>query len=84
MVRSWARPIILATARAAGERGLHRTVHAPRAIRPPFTRVRRGDGRLTRGPTRRADVELQFSDEAMALARERGGVMALDFIPPLG
>jgi hypothetical protein len=29
-------------------------------------------------------VELQFSDDAMALARERGGVMALDFIPPLG
>ena len=39
---------------------------------------------LRDAPTKRAAVELQFSDEAMALARERGGVMALDFIPPLG
>jgi hypothetical protein len=60
------------------------SAHAPKAIRPPFSGVCRGDGRLTREPTRRADVELQFSDDAMALARERGGVMALDFIPPLG
>jgi hypothetical protein len=29
-------------------------------------------------------LEIQFSDEAMDLVRERGGVAALDFIPPIG
>jgi len=29
-------------------------------------------------------VELTFSDEAVALARNKGGLMALDFIPPIG
>ena len=29
-------------------------------------------------------VELTFSDEAVALARNRGGLMALDFIAPIG
>ncbi len=28
-------------------------------------------------------MNISISDEAMALVRERGGVMALDFIPPL-
>jgi len=28
-------------------------------------------------------MNISISDEALELARERGGVMALDFIPPL-
>lgn len=28
-------------------------------------------------------MNISISDEAMALVRERGGTMALDFIPPL-
>lgn len=28
-------------------------------------------------------MEISLSPEAIQLARERGGVMALDFIPPL-
>jgi hypothetical protein len=28
-------------------------------------------------------VQLSLTPEAVALARERGGVLALDFIPPL-
>ncbi len=29
-------------------------------------------------------LEIQFSDEALDLVRDRGGVAALDFIPPIG
>ena len=29
-------------------------------------------------------LEIQFSDEALDLVRNRGGVAALDFIPPIG
>ena len=28
-------------------------------------------------------MNISLSDDALALVRERGGVMALDFIPPL-
>ena len=28
-------------------------------------------------------MNISLTDEALALARERGGIMALDFIPPL-
>jgi len=28
-------------------------------------------------------MNISLSDDALALARERGGIMALDFIPPL-
>jgi hypothetical protein len=30
------------------------------------------------------NLEIQLSDEAIALVRARGGVAALDFIPPIG
>ncbi len=29
-------------------------------------------------------LDIQFSDEALDLVRDRGGVAALDFIPPIG
>lgn len=29
-------------------------------------------------------MELILTEEAMTLARARGGIMALDFIPPIG
>lgn len=29
-------------------------------------------------------MEIVFSDDAVELVRSRGGVMALDFIPPIG
>ncbi len=29
-------------------------------------------------------LDIQFSDEALDLVRDRGGAAALDFIPPIG
>jgi len=29
-------------------------------------------------------LEIELTEEALALVRRRGGTMALDFIPPLG
>jgi hypothetical protein len=29
-------------------------------------------------------LEIQFTEEAVELVRDRGGVAALDFIPPIG
>jgi len=29
-------------------------------------------------------VRINFSEEALTLAQERGGVMAIDYIPPIG
>lgn len=29
-------------------------------------------------------LEIELTEDALALVRQRGGTMALDFIPPLG